>query len=177
MSSDKPSASRKERSIPATIWHALSPVQRRRTIISLISIVILVPLLITWMSVKDKIFQGPERTPPKTAGAHDQHDEAHAPFSVRTPAENRTTPPPAFTAQGSRPNSDEVAQKLLSQIVTAAAQQQRTQPTQEQERVMNAVERSRICQACGGSGSYRYVDAYGQLQLRNCTHCFLGKKW
>ena len=68
------------------------------------------------------------------------------------------------------------AVNALGALVTAAnVQQQPTPPPQQQpndfRQAMDQLSKPRPCTACGGSGSYSFVDGAGQLQLKTCPYC------
>jgi len=67
------------------------------------------------------------------------------------------------------------AVNVLGAVVSAAnAQQPSARPQQQPNdfrQAMDQLSKPRPCTACGGSGSYSFVDGAGQLQLKTCPYC------
>jgi hypothetical protein len=81
--------------------------------------------------------------------------------------------------------ADEFAGQAAGQLMQAAMedaaarqQAQGAQQEQQYQRFTQQCETASICQACGGSGSYRHVDGYGSVQVKTCPYCNgMGRKW
>lgn len=92
-----------------------------------------------------------------------------------------SAPPSSYQRAEAPPAKNDSEQMLQFLILQGFAEQQRRQQArndQQYQKFQRAAEQARTCQACGGSGSYRYVDASGQLRLQTCTYCQgLGRNW
>jgi hypothetical protein len=54
----------------------------------------------------------------------------------------------------------------------------RNRVNQQRQDQRDALEKTRVCKHCGGSGWYRYVDANGQIVSQQCPRCRgSGKVW
>lgn len=63
-------------------------------------------------------------------------------------------------------------------LLEAAARQQQPQPSQEYQRFNQAVQQASVCNTCGGAGTYRFVDQFGNLIARQCQKCMgSGRSW
>jgi len=83
---------------------------------------------------------------------------------------NPTIPPSVPTSPAADVSQRELQQRMLDALMLEAARQQ--QPNNpEYDKFRRAVQQARVCQHCGGAGSYRYVDPNGMLQMRECPSC------
>ncbi|MBD3674529.1 MAG: hypothetical protein HUJ26_13485 [Planctomycetaceae bacterium] len=69
-------------------------------------------------------------------------------------------------SQKTRNNSDAIANAFWENAMRRAEQQK--QKNAEWSRFMNNLNR---CKPCNGSGSYSYVDQFGNLKARTCPYC------
>ncbi len=85
---------------------------------------------------------------------------------------NPATPPSMPTSPPADASQRELQQRMLDALMLEATRQQQQQPNNpEYEKFRRAVQQARVCQHCGGAGSYRYVDPNGMLQMRQCPSC------
>lgn len=86
-----------------------------------------------------------------------------------------TEPAPVRQAPPQLPDQSVAAMQLL---LEAAARQQQTQQSQEYQRFNQTVQQASVCNTCGGAGTYRFVDQFGNLNARQCPSCMgSGKRW
>lgn len=163
-------------SIFVTAWTALSPAQRHRVKIGMLSAIVLLPLLVIWMNVKDDVFSDPPRQetarpaassdgssdamrPPAlehTRGNPERGSDSHLWFGRGAPQRTQPTP------------MEELIVELGREGLRRSAAQQQQQQGRGYQVPGAFVNR---CSACGGRGTYTYVDGYGQLHRETCTYC------
>ncbi|MDB5337370.1 MAG: Membrane protein [Planctomycetaceae bacterium] len=136
-------------------------------------------------------FKGPAAPPksePQRAASVSPVSETATTFrpdpSHTNPAIPRySNPHPSHEAQPQQQLSDQQAAQLQFLIQAAALQQQaqqfqQSQQSEQHQRFNQAAAQARVCFNCGGAGSYRFVDSYGNLNARQCPKCMgTGKSW
>jgi hypothetical protein len=86
-------------------------------------------------------------------------DKANAPSTRTSISEPQSNPDGADVRQ---------LQQLLFQQAIQREQAARQRQSQE---FQQSLERAATCSYCGGSGSYRFVDGNGDLQMKLCPRC------
>ena len=69
---------------------------------------------------------------------------------------------------------DQQTQQFFGAMLQAAqqnAREQRKEDAAAEQWANKTFGSLGVCQACGGTGWYRYVDGYGNLQMKECPHC------
>jgi hypothetical protein len=96
---------------------------------------------------------------------------ANTPGDVSRPFMTDTTPTLAADAED-HPNgvTQKNAEALFGELARLAQMQQQNE--MQQSHATDFLTRPQPCWKCGGAGSYRYVDATGNLQAHQCPSCF-----
>lgn len=176
-----PSTVRKEF---VAFWQRLESRQRRRVVGGGLAVALLLPALIVWVQVKDRVLREQPATGRDSSASDDRLPRRPGGRTSSPPGRPEplplAAPPPAahgpyFSSPSERgPEATDLMQSLLAE----AARRQRVEQQQQYERFQSEVQRARNCQTCGGGGNYRYVDVQGKLVLATCPHCHgMGRRW
>lgn len=89
-----------------------------------------------------------------------------------SPAENRSSPPPPSqsTSQPRQPQQVNAAEQLIQAMIIEGARRQQEEKEQQYQRFKKTMDNAATCQACGGTGNYRFVDGSGSLRLQDCPY-------
>lgn len=85
--------------------------------------------------------------------------------------------PTGFNSGKAAPATPRPEDQFISALSEAVRQAELDQ-RQKNKRTLEMLSTPPVCRACDGSGSYRFVNGAGRLQMNECPHCRgLGRPW